>query len=183
MIAPAEPSALIGRSEQCLNLWAGEKMYLGPCETLARDGQHALDLGGMFWRFERGIPEERVDGSQPQISATRAQTPVLLHVIEKRHDQRGIDLLESQSRRRRVQPLLCELQQQTEGITIRTDRMRTGLTLLHETLGEEPFQEWREAGSGGFHDWPSQHRSRRDIASRISSGHALRYQYVSLTWT
>jgi DNA primase len=69
-----------------------------------------------------------------------------------------------------------------QGIAIRTDRMRTGLPLLHEPLGEEPFQQGSEAGSGG-HDCPSQHRSRRDMASRISSGHALRYQNVSLTWT
>ena len=63
-----------------------------------------------------------------------------VEVIEKRRDQRGINCLERQSRRRRMQPLLCKFQQQTEGIAIRTNRMRTGLPLLHETLGEEPFQ-------------------------------------------
>jgi hypothetical protein len=50
-----------------------------------------------------------------------------------------------------VQPLLCKLQQQAEGIAIRTDRMRTGLPLLHKPLSEEPFQQWSEAGSGFHH--------------------------------
>ena len=48
-----------------------------------------------------------------------------------------------------MQPLLRELQQQTERVAIRTDRMRTGLPLLHQTLGEEPFQQGSEAGRGG----------------------------------
>jgi len=93
-----------------------------------------------------------VDGSQPQIPAARAQISMLLQVIEKRHDQRGIDDLKRQSRRGCVQPLLSKLQQEAEGITIRTDRMRTGLPLLHEPLGEEPLQQWSEAGSRGSHD-------------------------------
>jgi hypothetical protein len=51
-----------------------------------------------------------------------------------------------------VQPLLCKLQQQTKSIAIRNDRMWTGLPLLHKPLGEEPFQQWSEAGGGSFHD-------------------------------
>jgi hypothetical protein len=51
-----------------------------------------------------------------------------------------------------VQPLLGKLQQQPEGIAIRTDRMRASLPLLHEPLGEEPFQQGSEAESGSFHN-------------------------------
>ena len=94
---------------------------------------------------------------------------MLLQMIEKRHDQRRIDLLERQARRRRVQPLLRKLQQQTEGIAIRTDRVRTRLPLLHQALGEEPFQQGSQAEGGG-HDRSSQRCSSRRIASRISSG-------------
>ena len=77
-------------------------------------------------------------------------------------------------------PLLRKLQQQTEGVAIGTDRMRTDLALLHQTLREETFQKRGEAGTGG-HGRSSQRRSSRSIASRINSGHALRYQNVSLT--
>jgi hypothetical protein len=141
VITPAKPGALIGRGEQRLDLWTGEEMHLGPREALAGDSQHALDLSGMFRHFERDISKEGVNGSQPQIPAAGTQTSMLLQMIEKRHDQWGIDRLEGQLRRRGVQPLVGKLQQQAEAIAIRTDRMRTGLPLLHETLGEESFQE------------------------------------------
>jgi hypothetical protein len=108
---------------------------------------------------------------------------MLLQMIEKRDDQRSIDGLERQLRWRSVQPLLRELQQQAESITVRTDCMRASLPLPHEPLSEESFQQWSEVVRGCFHDWLSQQRSRRDIASRINSGQALRYQYVSLMWT
>ncbi len=94
VIAPAEPGVLIGRGEQRLDLWTGEKMHLGACEALAGDGQHTLDLEGMSRRFEGGIPKEGVDGGQPQIPAACAQTSMLLQVIEECHDERGIDGLE-----------------------------------------------------------------------------------------
>ena len=77
-------------------------MNLGAREALAGDGQHALDLGGMGRGFERGIPKEGVNGRQPQIPTACTQTSMLFQVIEKRYDQRGIDCLERQSRRRRV---------------------------------------------------------------------------------
>ena len=176
VIAPTEPGGLIGGGEQRLDLRTREEMHLCPREALAGDGQHTLDLGGMFWRFERGISKEGVDGGEPQIPATYAQTSTLFQLIEKRPDQRGIDSLERQLRGRSVQPLLGKLQQQAEGIAVRTDRMRTGLALLHESLGEESFQQWSQVGRGRFHERPSQRLSRRDIAARINSGHALRYQ-------
>ena len=96
MIAPAEPGALIGCVEQGLDLRASEEMYLTPRKALVGNGQHALDLGGMVRQFERGISKEGVDGGQPQIPTACAQSAMLLQVIEKRHDQRGIDGLEGQ---------------------------------------------------------------------------------------
>jgi hypothetical protein len=39
-----------------------------------------------------------------------------------------------------MQALLCEDQELTEGISIRTDSMRTGLALLHQALGKETLQ-------------------------------------------
>jgi hypothetical protein len=40
--------------------------------------------------------KERVDSGQPQVATARAQTLMLLDVIEKCHDQRGVDLFETQ---------------------------------------------------------------------------------------
>jgi hypothetical protein len=86
VIASAKPGALIGCGEQRLDFRTREKVNQGPRETLAGDGEHALNLGRMRRSFEGGIPKEGVDGSQPQIPAADAQSSMLLQVIEKRHD-------------------------------------------------------------------------------------------------
>ena len=153
MIAPAEPGVLIGRSEQRLDPRASEKVDQGPRKALAGDGEHALDLRGMSRRLEGRVPKERVDSGEPQIPAAHAQPSMLLDMIEKRHDQRSIDFLELQARGRRVQTLLRKRQEQTEGVAIRTNCMRTNLPLLHQALREEPLQQRSKAGTGsGGHD-------------------------------
>jgi len=108
VIAPSEPGALIGRSEQRLDLRTREEVHLGPGKALAGNRQHALDLGSMSRRFERGIPKKGVDGGQTQIAAVYTQTPMLLQVIEKSNDQGRVDRLQRKPCRRRVQLLLCE---------------------------------------------------------------------------
>ena len=102
-------------------------MHQGPREALAGNREDALDLRGMSGCFEGPVPKEGVDGRQPKIPAPHAQPSMLLQVIQKRHDQRRVDRLEGQARRRRVQSLLRKRQQQTEGVAIRADRVRTGL--------------------------------------------------------
>src|SRR3989304_2092873 len=79
-----------------------------------------------------------------------------------------------------MQSQLGKLQELTEGVTIGTDGGGAGLTLLPQTLHEEMFQQYSEVGGGG-HCRSSQHFSSRPIASRISSGAALKYHCVSAT--
>jgi len=73
-----------------------------------------------------------------------------------------------------MQTLLRELKEQPEGISIGTDRVRADTALLHQALHEETLEKRREAY--GAHGCCSQRRSRRAMASRMSSGNALRYQ-------
>src|SRR5512138_3609724 len=101
-------------------------------------------------------------------------------MIKKRHDEGRVDLFKAEAGGRLVQPLLRKLQEHSECVAIGTDRMGTDPSLLYESLCEETFQkrsELRIDHQGRF----SQRRSSRIIASRISSGHALRYQNVSAT--
>jgi hypothetical protein len=65
------------------------------------------------------------------------------------------------------QPLLRKLQKHSECVAIGTDRVRTDLSLLQESLCKETFQKRceRRIHHGRF----SQQRSSRIIASRISS--------------
>jgi hypothetical protein len=46
--------------------------------------------------LERGVAKEGMEGGEAQIPAAHAQA-VLLQTIQKRHDQRGVNLLEGQT--------------------------------------------------------------------------------------
>ncbi len=75
----------------------------------------------------------------------------------------------------RVQPRVRKSQQQAERVAIGRDGVRTRLALVEQAIREEPFQQRGERRAAA-HGWASHRRSRRRIASRISSGQALRYQ-------
>ncbi len=110
-------------------------------EALGRDGQHALDLHGVRWRFERDVAEERTDRGQSQVARSSRDAASLLQLIEEGNDQGCVDVLERQRRRRLAKPPVDELQQQPERVAVGGDRVRAGLTLLHQPLREEGFQQ------------------------------------------
>ena len=90
-----------------------------------------------------------MDRGQSQIAASNAQAAVGLELVEERGDQRCVDLLEGQVRRRPSEALLGEDQELSERVAIGADGMRTRLALLHQPLGEEAFQQGRESGCAG----------------------------------
>ena len=90
--------------------------------------------------FERGVTKEGMNRREAQIAAANAHALMLLQFVQERDDQRSIDFLEIQPRRRLMQALLHELQKLTKGIAIGTDGVRTRLTLLHQALCEEMLQ-------------------------------------------
>ena len=91
--------------------------------------------------FISGIVEKGADGCQSQIAAADGNPTVLLQVIQKGSNQWRIYLFKGQLGRRLMQPLLSELQKQAKRVPIGTDGVRTGLPLIHQTLGEEAFQQ------------------------------------------
>src|SRR5262249_17408964 len=97
----------------------------------------------------------RANGGQSQIAAADGNSTVLLQVIKERSDQWRIDLFQGQLGRRLMQPLLSELQKQAECVAIGTDRVRTSLPLIHQTMGEKALQQ-RGQRTGGLHDCFSQ---------------------------
>ena len=60
MITPAIPSALIRSGQQGIDFGTGEKGDQGARKTLAGDGKHPLDLGGMSRHLESCKTKERV---------------------------------------------------------------------------------------------------------------------------
>ena len=70
--------------------------------------------------------------------------------------------------------LECEAEQQPERVAVGGDRLRAGVALGDQTLGEERLKRWRERS----HESTSGSCSRRRLISSSSSGTASRYQYV-----
>src|SRR5947209_10355494 len=99
-------------------------------------------------------------------------------MIQKRDDQRRIDLLQVQSRGRDVRSLTGEFQEQFERVGIRIRGVTTGAALDRQSRLKEGSDVWRERRHGRP---PMTKRSQRSAMSSISSGTASRYQYVSAT--
>ena len=78
-----------------------------------------------------------------------------------------------------MQAPVCKVKQQAKGVAIRTDGVRTDLSLMHQAFDEEPFQECGK--TRWFHGDSSHCFSKRFTTSPMSSGQIVRYQYVSLT--
>ena len=99
VITPARPCALIGCRKQAVNFGAREEWDQGPREALAGDGKHPLNLCGMSRCLESGETKERANRRQAQIATASADALPLLQMLQERHDQRRVDLLEGQQRR------------------------------------------------------------------------------------
>ena len=89
-----------------------------------------------------------MDRRQPQVARPRALAALRLQFVEE-GETSGASIGQHQRRRRLAQALLREPQQQPERVAVRGDRVRAGPALPHQPLGEEPFEQWGEAGS-----WP-----------------------------
>src|SRR5579863_5722112 len=147
--------------------------------TLVLDGQDTLNMRRMCRLFVRGIAEERADGRQPHIATADGGAALLLQSIEELTDQRRIQIRKVQARRRLAVVLLCEVQKQSERVSIRGDRMGAGLSLSHQTLREVALQQGRQSGRR-VHGRTSQRRSNRRAACSNSSDDPDKYQNVSL---
>ncbi|MGB5830588.1 MAG: hypothetical protein WBG92_01165 [Thiohalocapsa sp.] len=102
----------------------------------------------MLRALKGGVAEKGADRRQAQITTAAAELAMLLQMLKKGPNQRGVDLLEHQLRGRLMQPLLGELEQLAESVAIGADRVRTHLALLHQALGEKTLQQRRKAGCG-----------------------------------
>jgi hypothetical protein len=95
-IAPAKPGALIRCCQQGLHFRPREELDQASREPFVGNGEHPLDLCSMGGKLERGVPKEGMERGEAQIPSAHADS-VPLHVIQKRHDQGGVDILESQT--------------------------------------------------------------------------------------
>src|SRR5262249_36430797 len=101
------------------------------CIAFARDVEHAVRNAAVFWRPSRHVAEERVDRSKTDVATASAVTPVLLQMVQELPNKFRCQVRQDKFRGSLAENLLCKLQQQSEGISIAGDGMRTDLPLLH----------------------------------------------------
>jgi hypothetical protein len=97
VVAPPEPGVAIRSGKQSIDFQTREETDERVREALAGDGEHALDLCRVGRQLKGSVTKERVNSGQPQVATANAQPLMLLEVIEKRCDQRCVDLFESQN--------------------------------------------------------------------------------------
>ena len=92
--------------------------------------------------------EEGLDGRQPDIARHRRVFAVILEMLQEGADEAGVELLQRQRRRRDLQSLRSEHEEQLEAHGIGVARMPADAPLARERLVEERFDE----GSNRRHD-------------------------------
>ena len=117
------------------------------------------------------IVTEGVDRGEADIPCPRRVAPVLLDMIEKRADERSIQVVEREARGRLVEPLLGKPEQQPKRIAIGRNGMGARPLLPDQPFRKEALQDSRRRG--GRHGAPVFPASvSRSVASCRSSGTA-----------
>jgi hypothetical protein len=107
---------------------------------LARNGQNTLDLRRLGGLLIGRIIEKGPYGRKTQIPRPRGISTILLKVIKERGDQRCIHIFQCQAGWLLAQTLLSKIQQHAERVAVRSNGMRTDLSLAHEPLSKKGLQ-------------------------------------------
>src|SRR5450755_4910201 len=97
---------------------------------------------------------------------------IFFEMLEERADQRRFEIVEVELERLLAGLLVREAQQQPERVPVSADRLRTGVALGDQTVGERGLKRRRERSHGST----SGSCSRRRLISSSSSGTAPKYQ-------
>ena len=162
----------MGCGEQRIELGIGEERDKRLVKALGGDRENPLDCGGVLGVLERGVFEQRADRREPGVASPDAVRAVVLEVVEKRADQRGVEVVYLQQAGLLGGVLRGEREQHPQRVAVGSDRVRAGFSLVDQSVGEERLQRRCEQ----THRAPSSKRSSRSAASASSSGAACRYQ-------
>jgi hypothetical protein len=111
VIATPEPGRLIGGGEERFLLSTGQRRDELALELLRRDREDALASRAVRGLLERDETKERMDRGESRIARPHAVTSLLLEMLEKRCDERGVEIGQQQGRGRLVQAVLYEREQ------------------------------------------------------------------------
>jgi hypothetical protein len=168
VVAPADPGRLVGGGEQRLELELGEQRDQFVIVALGRDGQDALDRGGVLGVAQRGVAKQRADRRQARVAGADRVAALVFEVIQERADQRRLEVVDVESAGRLDGVLRGECQQQPDRVAVRCDRVRAGVLLAGQPVGEKGLQRRCQKA----HRAPSSARWSWSAASASSSGAA-----------
>jgi len=119
----------------------------GVC-SLIRDRQDAPDLleCGGFTMLHKA--EEGSDRRQADVACLRRVPACTLEMLEKRGDQRRVQLLQHQSRWHGLEPAGSELEQRLEAVGVRIAGVRTGGTMARKVLAQKGLDMRRQGAHG-----------------------------------
>jgi hypothetical protein len=140
MVTAADPSGAVWRCEERVDLRRGEVADDRAVEALGRDGEHTSDEVRVLGVSQRGESEQRVDHREPGVEGPWAVVAIALEVVEERRDARGVEMLDVKRGRPLAGGLLGEGEQQPEGVAVGRDRVRAGVSLIDQPVGEERLQ-------------------------------------------
>ena len=177
VVAAAGPSGALRRGEQRIEFVFGEECDDRFVGALGWDREHPGDQGGVFGVAQAGVVVERVDRCQPGVAGADGVVAVVLEMVEERDDQRRVEIGDVELVGLFAGALGGESEQQPDRVPVGGDRVRAGLALADEIVGEEGLEG---RGERAHCRCPicSRCRCSRSPASASSSGAADKYQKV-----
>ncbi len=172
MVATSMPGSPVGDGEQRVGFGRGEVADDGPVAPPRRDGQDLTDHDGVLGGPRGGIPEQRMDSSQPRVAGRAAVAPLLFQVLQERADQRGVQVSEAEPAGSLPGLLVGEGEQELARVAVGRDRVRAGLLLPGQPVGEEPLQDGGEVGHGA---------TRPEVCSSLPAARARSSGTVTVT--
>jgi hypothetical protein len=96
-------------------------------EALGRDREHASDVVGVLGVAVRGEAKQRVDRRQPGVAGARAVAALVLEVVEKAGDERGVEVGDIEAAGRSAKLPVGVADQQPERVAVGGDCVRAGV--------------------------------------------------------
>jgi hypothetical protein len=91
--------------------------------------------------LKRGVLEEGADRGQAKVAGADGIVAVVLNVIQERADERRVEIVQRELRRRFFELLLGKTEKQPERIAVRDDGVGTGLALIHKAISEKGLKQ------------------------------------------
>ena len=137
MVAPTDARSTIGGCEQRVDLGGGQEAHFGALLSLRRDREHSLDHVGVLRMAQLGEAKQGMNRDQTGVPGARAVATVLFEMVEECVDDGHVEIGEQQLRRRLAEARGDEPEQEPEGVTVGSYRVRAGLTFAEQALREE----------------------------------------------